>query len=121
MNFTESLFTSAESFVYRLHAHDEGLTTKLEGAFHYKTRPVKGKVLKGSYAGEEFLLIGTKEIVRFGFSQNNVNACCKGHRLKHLCCEFSYATETEIKNLPRGLSRDVIEDLSKLSRQGVKI
>ena len=102
------------------HAHFEGLATNPVGAKHYRTKPVKGTVLKGDHTGYEFILVGTKEIKSYGFSQTNVNSCCLGVRDKHYGCKFAYATAEEVANLPHGVSDEVKESLLKLLRASRK-
>jgi hypothetical protein len=93
------------------HALKAGLITT--GPEDSQVKAVKGKVLLGKYAGLEFILFGRKDFEPAGFTQSNISACCAKRLKKHRGCEFSFATEEEVKALQRGISEEVITDLSK--------
>ena len=102
------------------HANTEGLRIAPAAETHYRTKPVKGTVMKGKYIGYEFLLVGTKEIESYGFRQTNVNTCCVNKRGNHKGCFFTYASSEEISSLPRGISNEIKEDLLKFLRKSKK-
>lgn len=104
-----------------IHGFDNNIIVNPSAERHYRTKPVKGMVLSGLYKDYCFLLVGTKEIKNFGFSQSNVNACCLGLRSKHFNCSFEFASEEQIKILPRGLPDKVKNNLVYLNKLTSKL
>lgn len=95
------------------HAVEIGLIKS--GKDNKLTKPVKGVILKGPYAGHEFVLFGLADYKVYGFVQPNVNACCNGRLKSHRNCLFTLATEKEILELPRGLSTEMHSSLQFLT------
>lgn len=95
-----------------IHAYANGLTIPSVAQDRSDTKVVKGKILKGLYAGHEFVMFGKKECDSMGFTQPNVNACCNGRLKTHKGCDWAFATEEEVEKLPRGISPEIINSLN---------
>lgn len=80
------------------------------------SKPVKGKVEFGPYAGHEFILHGLADYKRYGFTQSNIVTCCKGRVRSHKNCSWSYATELELVQLPQGLPEEIRKNLDGFRR-----
>lgn len=93
----------------KLHAVENGLIKS--GKASVLSKPVKGKVEFGPYTGHEFILHGSADYKKHGFTQQNINACCKGHVRSHKNCSWGYATELELVQLPQGLSEEIRKNL----------
>lgn len=79
------------------HAYRTGLLAAPEGLDNSRVKPVKGNL-----NGYEFILIGEKDIIANGLNQGNLHSCCRGTRATHKGCSWTFATEEEIKRLPKG-------------------
>lgn len=104
------------------HAVDTGLLEVRKGRKNALTKPVKGFVLAGKFAGHQFVLSGGDEIKHHGFIPGSINRCCKGVAAGHRGCSWLYATDNDIKTLPSQLSPDILNELpkiAKLSKMGI--
>lgn len=97
-----------------LHAHANGLAEAQSGVKNSRTKPAKGKVLRGEYAGFEFILSGRKEQMELGFIQTSINRCCQGITREHKHCVWSFATEEEMLALPKTLPKDILKNLMEM-------
>ena len=93
----------------KAHAVESGLIKS--GKESACTKPVKGRIEYGLHAGHEFILYGLADYKKHGFTQQNINACCKGIVRSHKNCSWGYATELEIVQLPHGLPGDIRKSL----------
>lgn len=94
-----------------LHAYSIGIHAKTFGFDNHLTKPVKGVIKKGKYKGYQFILAGIADCDAHGFRNEVITSCCKGKGKTHRNCAFSYATEEEIKTLPRGLDEKMLKDI----------
>jgi hypothetical protein len=95
-----------------LHAYGMNLINQPTGINNSGTKPVKGVVVYGPYVGHEFVLHGTKAYKEHGFTQSNISACCNGRLKKHKGCSWSFATDEELKVLPEGLNKEILDSLN---------
>lgn len=93
-----------------LHAFANGLMSNPSGSANSRTKPVKGIVLVGPFAGQEFVLRGNKELKANGFDPSGVSYCCAGSQKFHKNCSWSFATEEEIELLPKTVPGKELED-----------
>lgn len=94
------------------HAHTTGLIVRPSGWGDERSKPVKGKVLIGEFAGHEFVLSGAKEYRKYGLQQTKVSRCVLGKQANHRNCEWTFATEEDVNNLPRGIDDKILETIS---------
>lgn len=93
-------------------SHAVEIGVMVNGIEDSQTKPIKGKVLGGPFKGHEFVLYGNSECWRLGFQQPNVSRCCNGKARSHKGCQWSFATEYEVKILPKGVTPDVLGSLN---------
>lgn len=96
------------------HASLTGLHKSGKESVH--TKPVKGRIEFGPYAGYEFILHGLADFKKYGFTQSNIVTCCKGRVNSHKNCSWSYATEIELEQLSHGLSEEIRGSLNEIRR-----
>jgi hypothetical protein len=94
-----------------LHAVSTGLAVRASGKTNSRTKPAKGKILRGTHAGYEFVLSGRKQQMDLGFLQSSINRCCLGITGEHKHCVWSFATEEEVKRLPNTLPEEILNNL----------
>lgn len=85
------------------------------GAAHSQVKPLKGKVVRGSFKGFEFLIFGKTELRSYGFDQAATSNAVKGTIKSHGNCEWSFATESEIAKLPKGIPDEILEELKEIN------
>lgn len=81
------------------------------------TKPVKGVVAFGPYAGHEFVLFGLADYKINGFTQQLISACLAGRKNSHRNCMWSYATDEDIRHLPRGVDTAISDTLTGVSKR----
>ena len=82
------------------------------------TRAVLGTVIvDGPHKGHQFVLIGEREILQYGFDRSQVSKVCKGKRNKHLGCKWEYISLDDSRNYPVGIS-DELKTYLKDQRHG---
>lgn len=89
----------------------------MDGLDHYSIKPVKGIVKAGRFKDLIFILVGSKNITSSGFDKAAVSKCCLGLVKTHNACNFSFATEDEIKHLPHGISQEVMQSITEINLQ----
>lgn len=68
-------------------------------------KPVVGTIqVPGEHYGEEFLLIGTEDLKRYGFGQGNVANVCLGNKEKAYKCKWRYVEESDTGAYQMGLT-----------------
>lgn len=82
------------------------------GIKHYRVKPVKGIVVKGDFKGYEFLLLGSKDIRKNGFSKVCVSRACLGYLETHKNCSFSFAVKNDISRLSNGLPKEIRDNVN---------
>lgn len=97
----------------REHAALTGLSPM--GAAHSQVKPLKGKVVRGSFKGFEFLIFGKTELRSYGFDQAATSNAVKGTIKSHGNCEWRFATEEEIITLPKGIPDNILEELKEIN------
>lgn len=90
------------------HAYANNLINKPSGWGDYRSKPVRGEIRLGPYAGFSFVLSGAKEYKTYGFDQSNISACCLGKKSIYKNCSWSFATEVEMTTLPKIIPDDVM-------------
>lgn len=93
----------------QLHAVANNLTPS--GKESRFTKSVKGTILKGPFAGYEFILHGVKDHQKYGFQQPNISACCAGKVKSHKSCSWEFATNEDLISLPVGLTDEIRDSL----------
>lgn len=95
------------------HAVETGLMAS--GKEHQDTKPVKGKVIRGNHIGYEFVLFGGSNLEEYGFDQAAVSNVANGNLKSHGNCEWCFATEEDIQNLPHTIPEEITKDLKDVS------
>jgi len=96
------------------HAITTGLNVIASGNSNSRTKPAKGKVLRGNYKGFEFILSGRKEQLALGFIQTSINRCCLGKIREHKHCSWVFATPEEVVELGGGIPSEVLKELMEM-------
>lgn len=94
------------------HAFENGLNSIPKSWANKLSKPVKGKVLIGEFAGFEFILCGNKELRSNGFNSTSARDCCIGRLETHRNCSWSFPTQEEIDTLPKEIPADVNASIS---------
>lgn len=97
------------------HAHMTGLAKSTKGLERNDTKPVKGVVTVGKYKGFEFVLCGAKSSKEQGFCSQNISKASNGTIKLYRNCKWSFATKEEIKNLPKTVPKDILNEIDKFN------
>lgn len=91
------------------HAHVNGLI--VSGYNHSLVKPIKGKIVKGNFTSYEFIIFGNKDAKKHGFNRSLIYRVIKGDCKQHGNCHWTFASEEDVTNLPRGIPEDILADI----------
>jgi len=94
-----------------VHAYRTGL--KVSGKNHPKTKPLKGRIIRGDYIGYEFVVFGGYHLELYGFDQAATSNAANGILKSHGNCKWSFATEEEQSVLPKTIPDDILKDIQE--------
>lgn len=101
------------------HAYENELRTALpKGIEHFRTKPVKGAVLRGKLKGYEFVLLGDEAKISAGFTPHLIVAACKGRIQEHRHCSWSHIPKDDIQHYPVGVTEELVAELNSLTANG---